>query len=135
MTESAPHLVELRDQSSTGTDIGMSEVPASFQSKYGQPACGIKRTALNLALKQALIAAGIEIHEGWKLKSIEEKGTSVIARPEEGPSMEGSLLVGCDGIKAISRALLLEKNRISREEVSYTGLIQVCRHILHVYLS
>lgn len=125
VTESAPHLVEIRHQSSTGNDIGMTDLPLSFQGKYGQPACGIKRTVLNLALKDALLAANIEIHEGWKLKAIEEKGTSVVAISEEGERMEGCMLVGCDGIKAMSRASLLELHGVAPEAATYTGLVQV----------
>jgi salicylate hydroxylase len=125
VTESAPPLVEIRDQSSTGDDIGMTDLPSRFQEKYGQPACGIKRTALNLALKDALTAANIEIHEGWKLNAIEEKGTSVVAISEEGKRVEGSMLVGCDGIKAMSRASLLRLNGVAAERASYTGLVQV----------
>ncbi|KFY80935.1 hypothetical protein V499_00268 [Pseudogymnoascus sp. VKM F-103] len=124
VTQQVPHLGELRDQTYTGKTIGVSYIPAKWQSKYSQPACGIKRTTLNLTLKNALIDADIEVHEGWKLKTILEKEDSVVAISEDGKRMEGSILIGCDGIKAMSRALLLKEHQIQPEEATYTGLMQ-----------
>jgi salicylate hydroxylase len=99
--------------------------PSEAIAKYGQPACGVKRTTLNLALKQALAGAGILVHEGWKLKDIVETAIGVEAISEDGRIEKASFLVGCDGIKAVSRTLILAKHGIHEEPASYTGLTQV----------
>lgn len=135
VTQQVPHLGELRDQTYTGKTIGVSYIPAKWQSKYSQPACGIKRTTLNLTMKNALIDADIEVHEGWKLKTILEKEDSVVAISEDGKRMEGSILIGCDGIKAMSRALLLKEHQIQPEGATYTGLTQVEPPLLRFLLT
>ena len=125
MTKSAPHLTQFCDRASYGTDLGVSKLPQRFEGKYGFPGCGVKRTALNLALKEAVRAAGIPVHEGWKLKNITEKNESVVALSEDGREVEGSFLIGCDGIKAVSRSLILKEHGTGEETAEYTGLTQV----------
>jgi len=61
-----------------------------------------------LLLLNELIEAGIEVHQGWALDGIEEKAHSVLAGFTNGQSYEGSFSVGCDGIKATSRAIVLQ---------------------------
>lgn len=123
-TTGAPHLTEIRDQMSTGETLGMTSMPAKAVDTYGFPLCGVKRTTMNLALKEALAHAGIKVHEGWKLKDIIESEHGIEAISEDGRREEGSFLVGCDGIKAVSRSLLLAKHSIPEETASYTGLTQ-----------
>lgn len=132
ISATAPHLGELCDQSYTGQTIGVSYIPQKWTQQYSQPAAGIKRTALNLALKEALIENDIAVHEGWKLKSIEQTETSVTAISEDGQRIEGSFLVGCDGIKAVSRNILLASNGVKEQSATYTGLIQVWDHSIRI---
>lgn len=124
-TTAAPHLTEIRDQRFTGEDLGVTYFPSEAIERYGQPMCGVNRTRLNLALKQALASVGIPVHEGWKLKDIVETPDGVEAVSEDGRVEKASFLVGCDGIKAVSRSLILAKHGIDEELASYTGLIQV----------
>jgi len=91
---------------------------------YGQPACGVKRSVLNLALKLELAEASIELHEGWKLQEIIEKEESVVAIAADGKEVEGSFLIGCDGIKSVTRSLVLAQHDIGEGDASYTGLTQ-----------
>jgi salicylate hydroxylase len=79
---------------------------------------------LNLALKEALSHAGIKVHEGWKLKDIIESEHGIEAISEDGRREEGSFLIGCNGIKAVSRSLILAKDALPDETASYTGLTQ-----------
>ena len=125
LLQSTISLTEFRDQTSDGTTLGVSEVPSTLRKKYGQPAAGVKRTAINLTLKRRLIELGIELREGWKLEGIDETNTGVIARFEGNRRAEGEFLVGSDGIKAASRELLLEQKGIKEGIPSYTGLTQV----------
>lgn len=135
MTSSAPHLAQLCDRASYGTDLGFSNLPVQFEEKYGFPGCGVKRTALNLALKEALNVAGIPVHEGWKLKKVAEKNDTVVAISKDGREVEGSFMIGCDGIKAVSRSLVLKEHGLGEEVADYTGLIQVSSGRLLEYME
>jgi salicylate hydroxylase len=124
-SSSAPHLAQFCDRSADGTEIGTSDIPLTFQEQYGQPGVGVKRTALNLALKNALIKENINVIEGWKLDQVIEQEDHVVAISSTGDEIEGSFLIGCDGIKAVSRTLTLAKHNMPQEKASYTGLTQV----------
>lgn len=124
VAESATRLEVLSDRNFGGDVLGTSDLPTKFELKYGQPAYGVKRTALNLALKDALKANNILVHEGWKLNDIVENGDSVTAVSETGERVVGSFLIGCDGIKAASRLIILKNLGLEEDEASYTGLTQ-----------
>jgi salicylate hydroxylase len=123
-TKAAPHLAALVDRKSTGEDLGVSHLPAEWELKYTQPACGVKRTRLNLALKEALLTANIPLYEDWKLASLTETPGSVIATSSDGRTIEGAFLLGCDGIKSVTRSLVLAQHGRSAGEAEFTGLTQ-----------
>lgn len=124
VTNSAPHLAQFCDRASYGSDLGISKIPQTFVENYGFPGCGVKRTALNLKLKEGLAAAGIPVYEGCKLREVIENENGVVAVSEDGRKVEGSFLIGCDGIKAVSRSLVLREHGVSEEKAEYTGLTQ-----------
>lgn len=80
-----------------------------------------------MALKDALTAARILAHEGWKLKEMVQKGDSVVAIAEDGSEVEGCFMIGCGGIKAVSRSLVLKEQGLGQEVADHAGLIQVSR--------
>ncbi|KAM3085246.1 hypothetical protein ACMFMG_003675 [Clarireedia jacksonii] len=124
VTNFSPHIEATLNKTYMGELLGESDFLGRAKGRYGQPACGVKRSKFNLDLKQAVLDAGIELHEGWKLDAIEETEHSVIAISEDGQKVEGSFLVGCDGIRAMSRSILLKRKSVEEPEASYTGLIQ-----------
>lgn len=86
---------------------------------------GVKRTELNLMLKNMLTDLGVDVREGWELEDIEEGEKSVTAHFKGHGSVTGSFLIGCDGIKAASRRILLSKRSLSEGLPDFTGLTQV----------
>ncbi|CCD53249.1 hypothetical protein ACHAPC_007783 [Botrytis cinerea] len=124
VTDNAPWGEYSLDQTHTGEVLGSGDFLKHFKEIYGQPGCGTKRSTFNLALEKAVVDAGIEFHSGWKLAKIEESETSVVAISEAGERIEASFLVGCDGIKAASREILLKRKGYNEPEPTYTGLIQ-----------
>ena len=100
-----------------------------LRERYGYPAAGVKRTELNLALKRRLLCEeeGIELREGWRLVGVEERGGNdeVVASFDGGRTASGSILVGCDGLKAASRGLVLGKGGVEVGGGEFTGLTQV----------
>ena len=116
---------ELRDMTSTGETLAKTDFPSTFLARYGQPSVGVPRAELNLMLKEELVRKGIQLHEGWRLQDIEETATGVIATSVDGQRVEGSFLVGCDGLRGTSRELLLKRKGLSQGPAAFTGLTQV----------
>ena len=118
-------LQEMRDINSTGETLAKSDFPSKLQGRYGQPSAGVPRAELNLMLKEELVRNGIPLHEGWRLHDIEETATGVVATSVDGQRVEGSFLVGCDGLRGTSRELLLKRKGLSQGPATFTGLTQV----------
>lgn len=77
---------------------------------FGASTIAIKRGELNKILRDEVVSQGIKINWNKKLKNIEitpEK--TVIAFFEDGTTIQGDLLVGCDGIHSITRQIILPK--------------------------
>ena len=60
-----------------------------------------------------------------QLKEIIESEAQVVAIAKDGRPETGNFLIGCDGIKSVTRSLLLAQHGLSQEAASYTGLTQV----------
>ena len=110
----------------TGETLAHNKLGSEFEARYGQPGVGIKRTTLNLRLKAMLLDAGIEVYEGHDLIDIEEDTDSVTAHFSNGKVVTGSFLIGCDGIKAASRRILLQNSGAREGAPMFTGLTQTC---------
>ncbi|KAK1245439.1 hypothetical protein MKX08_005068 [Trichoderma sp. CBMAI-0020] len=121
--ESLP-LKALWDAKASGEVLGQSDLPSTFADKYQQPAAGIRRTSLNLLLKNKVLEEGIEVREGWGLVDIQEHDDSVTATFSNGESVTGSFLIGCDGIKSAARTILLKQRGVEEGAPSFTGLTQ-----------
>lgn len=131
----APAIAEFREAISSGRLLACTDVPSTFEEKYSQPAIGIKRTTLNLMLKDMIERDGIEVREGWRLERLQENEEGVVAFFNGGRSATGSFLVGCDGIKSETRRALLEIKGVQEGAPSFCGIVQV-RHIyLLVHVS
>lgn len=113
------------DATSNGEILGTSDIPTTFKEKYGTPALGVKRTELNLKLKNMVQGLDVDIREGWELDDIDETEDSVTAHFKGRESVTGSFLIGCDGIKAASRKVLLGKTGSKEGLPEFTGLTQV----------
>jgi 2-polyprenyl-6-methoxyphenol hydroxylase-like FAD-dependent oxidoreductase len=66
----------------------------------------IRRGALHKILLDAAIAEGIRVHFGARLRSYTETSTGVEATFDNGQTIRGDLLIGCDGIHSQVRQLL-----------------------------
>lgn len=127
VSSAAPHAARMEDRTHLGGVLGGSSLPAAFEREYGQPGVGVKRTALNLMLRDAAVDAGIEVVQGWSLSEIEETEDGVVAVAEDGRRVEGAFVVGCDGLKSATRRVVLQRRSVGQETPAYTGLTQVRR--------
>lgn len=113
------------DSTADGEILGTSDIPTTFKQKYGTSGLGVKRTELNLKLTKMVQQLGVDVREGWELEDIEESEDSVTAHFKGRESVTGSFLIGCDGIKAASRRVLLGKTGLEEGLPEFTGLTQV----------
>ena len=75
---------------------------------YGANSIMIKREFLTKILRDEVLSKQIPIHFGKKINNITNIGKSnVTAHFEDGTSVEGNLLVGCDGIYSKTRSIIL----------------------------
>ncbi|KAI6383073.1 hypothetical protein MCOR25_000261 [Pyricularia grisea] len=126
LRENAPGLVELCDRTAAGEILGeASPFPANWESRYGYPAIGVKRTLFAKWVLDAAIDQGIEVRAGWTLERIEQDDTSVTAFFNEGRSERGEFLIGCDGLKSKTRKWLLATKGLEDGEPRFTGLAQI----------
>ncbi|KAH8777358.1 hypothetical protein F5883DRAFT_517743 [Diaporthe sp. PMI_573] len=125
LLQNGPAVLELCDYKASGEVLGRSDIPTEFAERYGQPAVGVKRTLITSWLREVAIENGIEVRDGWKLEQIQETDDSVTAVFEGGKSESGCFLVGCDGLKAATRRLLLARSGVEDGEPSFTGLTQI----------
>lgn len=118
-------LESFHDETFAGHLLGHSDLPKTFAEKYRQPCIGIRRTWINLALKQMLVDLKVDVREGWELVDIKETENSVTAVFDGGREVTGSFLIGCDGLKSAVRTAILNMKGKKEEPPSYTGLTQV----------
>jgi salicylate hydroxylase len=93
---------------------------------HGYSPRGVNRGEFHRTLVQAAVDHGISIHYGHQLVSIEQGEDSVKVGFSNGTFVEGSFVVGCDGLHSNTRSCL-----IGDVPADFTGLTQVRpRHIL-----
>ncbi len=77
-------------------------------AEFGWPLTMIRRSDLHELLASEAERSGVEIRFGKKLQAIERpQEDRVLARFEDGSSLEGDLLIGCDGLRSNVRALAI----------------------------
>lgn len=100
---------------------GKGKLLGSIGLTSGEPqGYTIKRGILHKALREEALRQGIAIEYGKMLKSVKEnKPHGVTVYFEDGTSVSGDFLVGCDGIHSRTRRIIMP----SAPDPSYTGLI------------
>ncbi|KAK6858002.1 FAD/NAD(P)-binding domain-containing protein [Apiospora arundinis] len=124
LLENGPNVEWLLDYRAEGPELGGSDVPGEWATRYGKPAVGVKRTLIASWLRDLVKENDIELREGWSLERIEDTKDDVTAYFGGGRSETGTFLVGCDGLRATSRKLLLARQGISDGLPTFTGIIQ-----------
>lgn len=81
----------------------------------------VMRGALSRALREAALAAGVQVAFGKRLDAIDEQGDAVVATFADGTTACGSLLIGCDGIHSRTRSTYFP----TAPKPSYTGIINL----------
>ncbi|KEF53643.1 uncharacterized protein A1O9_10043 [Exophiala aquamarina CBS 119918] len=64
----------------------------------------------------------VEVEYGWKATQVEENEQKITVNFDNGRSLSGDLLVGCDGIHSFVRSALVDLERTP----VYTGIATVC---------
>lgn len=124
MQETRP-LQALIESADNGTLLASSSLPATWESAHGRAATGIKRTTMNMMLRDNVVDHGVEVRCGWELADIYEDDKCVRATFSNGEVVEGSFLIGCDGIKSQTRMALTKARGVQEDLPTFTGLSQV----------
>jgi len=95
----------------------LARIKPNAIKKFGQPFVMISRTALHQLLYQEAIEQGIEVNFQKRLKDINEDNEWITAIFDDESSVEGSLIIGADGIHSAARKIIF--NNTFPEE--YTG--------------
>lgn len=85
----------------------------------GRPAIALSRAVFHAMLLEAAAARGIAIHYGKRLAAIDDDGTRVSAKFEDGSAAQGDILIGADGIRSRVRRCILP----DAPEPAFTGLV------------
>lgn len=117
-------LTRICEMKSSGEVLGQVPLYELFKERYGQPAHGIRRVLFTSMLKEAAVQEGIDVRVGWTLESVREDGNSVTAVFSGGREETGAFLVGCDGMKGVSRKFVLERHGVVNSEPTFTGVFQ-----------
>ncbi|MGN8070886.1 FAD-dependent oxidoreductase [Mucilaginibacter sp. 22184] len=95
----------------------LARIKTNAIKKFGQPFVTISRATLHQILYQEAIEQGIGINFQKRLKDINEHTEGIIAIFDDESRVEGSLIIGADGIHSATRKIIF--NNAFPEE--YTG--------------
>ncbi|KAK8062778.1 hypothetical protein PG997_014875 [Apiospora hydei] len=125
LLENGPNVEWMLEYKADGKALGSSDIPGRGVDLYKKPAVGIKRTLVASWLRDMAKENGIELREGWSLEGIDETDNEVTAHFNGGRSETGAFFIGCDGLRATSRKLLLARRGISDGLPRFTGIVQI----------
>lgn len=98
----------------TGATTYEQRMDAAAEARFGAPFLNIHRADLHEILVAALAPGALRM--GEKLAGLEERGTGVVLRFENGASAEADIVIGGDGIHSRLRALMF-----GAEPPTFTG--------------
>lgn len=101
-----PEAIEVRSASTGGT---LARLPLGvwIAERHGAPYAVVHRAGLQAVLLEAArIESRIEITTGFRVQTIDDDGSRVIALSEHGDAIRGSVLVGADGLWSTVRRVL-----------------------------
>ena len=104
--------------SANGSHIGVLPMGHLHKRKYGYGCMRILRSLLHEKIMAKATQAGITVHMGKRLSTIDETEDSVKVTFEDGTTETGDILVGADGIHSVVRTKHVQPSL----EPTYTGL-------------
>ncbi|HXV92266.1 MAG TPA: NAD(P)/FAD-dependent oxidoreductase, partial [Pseudonocardia sp.] len=109
---------DMRFLNARGREIGRLD-GGDFARTYGADTHLVRRGALHEQLRDAARAAGVATTFGARITGITEGPGSVSAHLDTGETVEGEVLLGCDGVHSTVRRLAFPDAPVPR----YTGVL------------
>ncbi|KAH8728543.1 hypothetical protein GQ44DRAFT_702446 [Phaeosphaeriaceae sp. PMI808] len=100
----------------TGGRLG--EINFDNIEKFKHHAFRVMRDDLLQAMLQTLKELGVDVQYGMKIQSVTEANESISAVFEDGTTVKGDILLGCDGIHSVIRTKFIDPQRMPE----YTGV-------------
>lgn len=123
----APERVEIRD-SKGGATLLTTPLGAEAERRWGAPYLQLHRADLHAVLREAAERAGVELRTGAKVQALEQDAAGVRADLANGETVEGAVLIGCDGVHSGVRSLLFGPTPARfTGQVAWRGLVPVER--------
>lgn len=119
LVERGVESAELCFENQFGKSLG--RIPNGPALLYATPAVQVARSVLHEALLDELNANGIAIGYSKSINNISETEDQVFAQFEDGSSVEGSILIGADGIHSRTRQIVFPL----LQPPLYTGLVTI----------
>ena len=83
------------------------------------------RSVLQKRLRDEAARQDIPIHQDWELRDMQQSADGVKATSTDGREISASFAIGCDGLHAVTRKLVLQKHSMSELAADSTGLVMV----------
>ena len=108
----------------TGRELGRLPLGERAERLYGAPYACIHRADLHQLLLAAVQAQGVQLHLNQRLAEVQQLGSGVTVRTEQGQRLQAAMLVGADGLWSRSRqALGLQEPPRFTGHLAYRGLL------------
>jgi salicylate hydroxylase len=91
----------------TSADVTSTDPIGTFAGRYGAPQVSLLRSALQAALAEEAVAAGVTLHTGATVTGHTDHGDAVEVALADGTTITASALVGADGLNSAVRSRLL----------------------------
>ena len=112
----------------TGKSIFGMDFGSFLKEKFGSGMIIIRRENLIHELTQKVISNGTTVEFGKKLVDIKEIDDKVIAYFDDGSQAEGDFLIGCDGLRSITRITIMPNS----PSPIYSGTVVVGSELGHM---
>jgi salicylate hydroxylase len=89
-----------------GDEVGTLELGAAFAQRYGAPYLTVRRADLQAVLHESAQRAGVEMHLGSRINSVQPGADGVRVRVGNGRQEQADALVGADGLWSEVRSLV-----------------------------
>ncbi len=120
-----PESLRVRD-AHLGTDLGHLRLGAMALARYGQPYATLHRADLHALLLHAVQEHGLtELRLNTRVASFSDTHAGVDAMQEDGSTLAGAALLGCDGLWSRVRSQLLGPQPVRASgHLAYRGMVR-----------
>jgi salicylate hydroxylase len=120
----APPRMRVRD-GADGAELGVLELGAGFEQRYGAPYLTVHRADLQAALLEAARDGGVRLHAGCRVANVEPQMEGVAVRTPAAELVHGDALVAADGLwSALRNEVAAGGGPRATGHLAYRGMVR-----------